>query len=288
MKTTYRLVDFALKRMPTDGSGYGTAIAYGWGAKDEEPVFDRGGLYVERLPLPLLWQHERGVGDIDTIIGRVTAERTTTEGWEIDFKLDLSANELALKVYERMLSANDAQFSVGFAYDKKDLYEGDDGLVHLRRSEVIEVSVVTVGANRGTRLVSLKSAEARRVASRSAEAPAAPPLSKLKEMYPDAWHEIEVARGRDAATKAKIARREAAHRYLDDLYRMNPAPSQVVLDRRGRVVGGDEAERDAARQAREAKDREHRARERERERVAAEAGAESLRAGSTSQVTRGA
>lgn len=285
MKTTYRLVDFALKRMPTDGSGYGAAVAYAWGAKDDEPIFDRASLYVERLPLPLLWQHDPGTDDIDNIIGRVTAERTTDEGWEIDFKLDLS-NPLAMKVYERMLNANDAQFSVGFAYDKKDLYQGGDGLVHLRRSEVIEVSVVTVGANRGTRLVSLKTSAGARRTSIRAEA-TADFLARMKATYPAAAAELHAEARRDVERAKAAERRADAAKALDarSLALLGTKPTPVVVGLDMRPLDPDEREQE--RRAREDAERQHRDREREREHAAIVAARKSRSRAAARGISRG-
>jgi HK97 family phage prohead protease len=143
-----------LKAIPSDGSRMGSAIVYVYGAADEDPILDE--LFALRNDLKLRWAH--GIAPED-IIGKITAVRFLETQVEIDFQLFETAK--GDEVYELMLLGGVTEFSVGFAFQEKDVYKGEDERWHVKRAELTEVSAVPSGANRETMLTAIKAIDAK-------------------------------------------------------------------------------------------------------------------------------
>jgi HK97 family phage prohead protease len=154
-----------LKTAPTDGSGIFTAIVSTF---DREPdtqgdvigpqAFDRT-IEEWRLndrDLPIYWNHM--YSDPGNAIGIVTSMHAVGHGLLVEGKLDLE-NGRAQKVYEGMLFGSIAEFSIAYSVIAEHREEippyGEVNV--LDEVALLEVSVVTAGANRHTQLLDVKS-----------------------------------------------------------------------------------------------------------------------------------
>jgi HK97 family phage prohead protease len=157
-------------KSPTDGSGrfraivstygpppdvQGDVIEFGAYAKsivDAKIRRDRaGGLGLWGL----WWNH--GKSAPENVIGLVVGAEETPDGLVIDGLLALEQSDLAVTIYEKMLSGMLNEFSIGYILHKERKHPAG---YHLREEiELTEVSVVAAGANRYTRLLDVKSAE---------------------------------------------------------------------------------------------------------------------------------
>jgi HK97 family phage prohead protease len=96
-------------------------------------------------------------GNPDSAIGTVVSLQETKEGLIVEGKLDLT-NPFAVTVYERMLAGTVGEFSIGYHVRPED-EERVGNVTYLKRVQLIEISVVSVGTNRETRLLEIKSEE---------------------------------------------------------------------------------------------------------------------------------
>ena len=134
------------------------------------PEPDRSGDIVDpegaqfKLPIPLLWQH-----DANSPIGEVTAARVTSKG--IDVRATLAKTDTPGKLKDRLDEAWESLkiglvkgFSIGFRGIEAE--QIDDGWsLHYKSWEWLELSPVTIPANSGATIQTVKSmAQAERVA----------------------------------------------------------------------------------------------------------------------------
>jgi HK97 family phage prohead protease len=165
----YGYATATVKSAPTDGSGRFTALVSTFGGEpdlqgdvvdphafDDAIKFWRGR---GDWP-PLLWQHDDS--NPANVVGKVVEMRATKEGLVVDGQLNLK-NERAVSLYEAVLDGSINQFSIGYAYEKQDRVEQEDGSYLLTKVEVLEVSFVVAGANRNTRVLEIKQASRRTV-----------------------------------------------------------------------------------------------------------------------------
>lgn len=128
------------------------------------PSTDRSGDVVEpkgiefKLPLPLLWQHNSREP-----IGWVTAAKVTDKGIEVDCEIAMVAEPGKLK--DRldeawgMLKAKLVRgLSIGFNALESARIEGTYGMRFLK-TEMLELSAVTIAANAECSITSIKSAD---------------------------------------------------------------------------------------------------------------------------------
>lgn len=129
------------------------------------PTPDRLGDIVEPLgiqfnnPLPLLWQHQH-----DKPVGTVKFGKPTDDGIEFTAQLPLNAQSAAVR--ERVEEAWDSVnlglvrgASIGFVPIEWNFMK--DGGVRIEKSEVIELSLVTIPANAEATILEIKSADRR-------------------------------------------------------------------------------------------------------------------------------
>ena len=129
---------------------YGDVVVKGAFAEDLQRWADTGN------PIPLLFGHN--LADPDFNIGHVIEAAEDDHGLLVKAQLDLE-NPKALQVYRMLKGRRINQMS--FAYDVLDggpaQHDGDD-VYELRKLHVYEVSVVSIGANQETEILTVKSA----------------------------------------------------------------------------------------------------------------------------------
>ena len=135
------------------------------------PEPDRAGDIVDpkgaefKLPIPLLWQH-----DGNAPIGEVTHARVTAKGIEVRAKLAKTDTPGELKdrldtAWESLKIGLVKGFSIGFRGIKADPIDADSWSLHFKVWEWLELSAVTIPANSGATIQTVKSmAQAERVA----------------------------------------------------------------------------------------------------------------------------
>lgn len=224
-----QLITAQMKRTPTDGSGRFTALVSTFSSTpDSQGDIVLRGAYRDTIAewarrprkMALWWNH--AYSDPGSAIGTVFAMRETEEGLVVEGMLNLS-NAKAQHVYEGMLASTVGEFSIGYNVAPED-YETVGDVRYLRRVELLEISVVSMGANRETRLLSVKSAprptdpilqrlralcaDVAGTARTPAPARIAPEnpaalLKRLQRECPAGVEELEAAAGRERAAAAK-------------------------------------------------------------------------------------
>jgi len=160
METRY--LTATIRKSPTDGTGRFEAIAYDATAGDVDGIvvtpagiasavrtFERRG-----RPLVLRWQHQ--IDHPDTALGTITRVWQDGSRLMVAGQLDLS-NPLSQRAYEAMLTGRLNELSIAWQ-EYATGTERRDGVAYMSDIELIEVSLVAAGANRGTRVTSVKSA----------------------------------------------------------------------------------------------------------------------------------
>lgn len=161
-----KLARAVITKAPTDGSGTFTALVSTFGGEPDvqndviaEGAFEaticdayakrteRGGRYL----WPLVWQHS--YADPGNFIGGIVAAAEAPHGLVVQGQLDLD-NPKAHSTYEGMLADRIREYSIGFGVVRQ--HKRGDGVRVLDEVELLEVSVVMAGANRGTRTLALK------------------------------------------------------------------------------------------------------------------------------------
>ena len=105
--------------------------------------------------IPFMWSHESS--DPFAYIGELTEARETDEGLEVEARFDMD-NEKAAQVYRLLKGRRLRELSFGFIPRETEQTERDGEPVREVKSvELLEVSVVHVGANRATRVVEVRS-----------------------------------------------------------------------------------------------------------------------------------
>jgi HK97 family phage prohead protease len=103
-----------------------------------------------------------GYEDPLNAIGKLQDIRIEDKELVVDGQLDLN-NERAVRVYEAMLTGKLNEFSIGYAIRDEELVKDAEGHPHyylIKDLELLEISIVFAGANRHTRLISIKAIEA--------------------------------------------------------------------------------------------------------------------------------
>lgn len=202
-----------LTKTPTDGTGMFTAVVSTFGgAPDADGDIIAPGAYDQTIAdwmtkgaLPTLWWMH-GYEDPLNAIGKLTDIRVEGDDLVVDGKLDLT-NTRAQTVYEGMLTDKFNEFSIGYAVRAEQKVNGSNLITDL---ELLEVSVVFAGANRNTRIVSIKSLmEAGEFAKAQALAgkPSAPLRKDILEHYAEEYPDLAIAlmrssKGEEMTTKA--------------------------------------------------------------------------------------
>lgn len=105
--------------------------------------------------VPFMWSHESS--DPFAYVGELTETEETDEGLEFEAKFDMD-NPTAAQVYRLLKGRRLREFSFGFLPRETEQTERDGEPVREVKSvELLEVSVVHVGANRATRVVEVRS-----------------------------------------------------------------------------------------------------------------------------------
>lgn len=145
------------------GQGHFTALVSTFGTVDSQDDQLEAGAFTEGLkafskdrPLPVLWDHKWG--DIWAHIGLATAEQTD-DGLIIDAQLDLD-NPTAAQAYKLMSQGRVCEFSIGGFEPPDGITIDSDGVAHISRFDLTEVSLTLKGANPDTRLLDIKSQDA--------------------------------------------------------------------------------------------------------------------------------
>jgi hypothetical protein len=129
-------------------------------------------------------------------------------------KLDLT-NPKSMRVYEGMLAGRINEFSVSWSVPAGGAYERDN-VTFVTVMELIEVSAVAAGANRGTRLVSVKNAPA----TLDSE-----PIERLSE-----WESVQLQ------VAVRSLELKAEERYLSDHPAADLEPARMALARANDAV----------------------------------------------------
>lgn len=146
----------------TGGEGSFTAIVSTFNIKDSQGQIIEKGAFDESLktftddsPLPVLWDHEWE--DIWSHLGAAQGRETDT-GLQIEAQLDME-NPNAVQAYKLLKTGRVHEFSIGGFISENDIEYDDDGNAHVKRFQLVEVSITLKGANPDTRLVSVKTDE---------------------------------------------------------------------------------------------------------------------------------
>jgi hypothetical protein len=162
--TETRFLTAALTKSPTDGTGRFEAIAYDASAGDlDGVVITPAGIdkavrtFAERKrPLVLRWQHQ--VNDPDTALGVIDRVWRAGPRLMVAGRLDLK-NALSVRCYEAMLQGRLNELSISwFANPRGSAVR--DGILYESDIELMEISLVAVGSNRGTLVTAVKTAAA--------------------------------------------------------------------------------------------------------------------------------
>lgn len=239
----------------TDGSGEFEALVYDPDAGDTDGiVITRAALEsaVETFnrrgrDLVLRWSHD--LSQPDAALGVITKVWLDGSRLIVRGKLDLG-NDLSVRVYEGMLAGRINEFSISWSAPLDAGVERDGKLFIVGDIELIEVSAVAAGANRGTRLLSIKAATTEAAKLRETILAAVAPTKA-----PNGADVAAELRAHDARVKAARDQRERAAQAsaaLDRFRTSNPRPTVLVADPKMRVVRDDErdfADADAKRRA---------------------------------------
>lgn len=146
-----------------DGKGQFTAVVSVFDTVDSYRDVVRKGAFTATLTewkdsgdsIPVIWTHN--AHDAFAHIGYVTEAKETDEGLEITGQLDLD-NPTGAQVYKLLKGRRIREFSFGYIVREAAEAELEGKYVReLRDVELLEVSPTMVGANRGTRLLGVKS-----------------------------------------------------------------------------------------------------------------------------------
>lgn len=144
------------------GEGKFTALVSTFGTVDSQMEEIEPGAFTEGLkafspgqPLPILWDHQWD--DIWAHIGTGTAEQTN-EGLVLTGQLDME-NPTAQQAYRLLSQGRVHEFSVGGFEPVDSISTDEDGIRHVGRFDLAEVSLTLKGANPDTRLIDIKSNE---------------------------------------------------------------------------------------------------------------------------------
>lgn len=147
----------------TEGEGIVRGVASVFGNIDSYGDVMIKGAFAETLAeykdagdsVPFMWSHESS--DPFAYVGELTDTKETDEGLEFEAKFDMD-NPTAAQVYRLLKGRRLREFSFGFIPRETEQTERDGEPVREVKSvELLEVSVVHVGANRATRVVEVRS-----------------------------------------------------------------------------------------------------------------------------------
>jgi len=144
------------------GEGRFTALVSTFGTVDSQMEEIEPGAFTEGLkafspeqPLPILWDHQWG--DIWAHMGTGTAEQTD-EGLVLTGQLDMD-NPTAQQAYRLLSQGRVHEFSIGGFEPAESVTWTEDGIRHIGRFDLAEVSLTLKGANPDTRLIDVKADE---------------------------------------------------------------------------------------------------------------------------------
>lgn len=159
--------------------------------------------------LPFMWSHESS--DPFAYIGELAEAGETDEGLRIKALFDLD-NPTAVQVYKLLKGRRLREFSFGFIPRKTKAGEVDGVEVReVHDVELLEVSVVHVGANRATRVIDVKAAPGEDDAGQSG--PTVEQLKAAETAISGALDAIDAVRGTIAE---KLGEVQATIKSLDD------------------------------------------------------------------------
>ncbi|RWR16428.1 hypothetical protein D2T30_21800 [Sinirhodobacter populi] len=218
------------------------------------PAVDRVGDVIEPLgvefknPLPLLWQHRH-----DKPVGTVKFSNPTADGIEFEAELPVIAGEGTLKdrvdeAWHSVQAGPVRGASIGFRPIEYSFLDG--GGIRFTKSEVFELSLVTVPANAEATIMTVKSLDAQHMASSgkgvpsSIHAPSAEGHKTLKSisLTPKGGKDMATIAEQIAALQAaratKSARMEAVMQKSMDENRSTDAAEQEEFDTLADDVNG--------------------------------------------------
>lgn len=210
------------------------------------PAVDRVGDVIEPLgvefknPLPLLWQHRH-----DKPVGTVKFSNPTADGIEFEAELPVIADEGTLKdrvdeAWQSVQAGLVRGASIGFRPIEYSFLDG--GGIRFTKSEVFELSLVTVPANAEATIMTVKSLDAQHMASSGKNVPASIPAPSAEGHKTLKSISLTPKEGKDMATIAeqitalqaaratKSARMEAVMQKSMDENRSTDAAEQEEFD----------------------------------------------------------
>lgn len=149
----------------TEGEGIVRGVASVWDNVDSYGDVMVKGAFADTLKehveagdsIPFVWHHE--VTNPHAYVGELTEVRETDEGLEFEARLDIEVNPMAAQVFRLLKGRRVRELSFGFIPRDTTPAKRDGAEVREVKSvELLEVSAVHVGANRGTRVVEVRAA----------------------------------------------------------------------------------------------------------------------------------
>lgn len=213
-----KAVPFRVKAAEDDGeTGVVTAVVSVFGNIDAYGDVMQPGSFKSTLAehkdagdvIPFMWSHESA--DPFAYIGELRKADETDEGLQVEAVFDLD-NPTAVQVYKLLKGRRLREFSFGFIPRKTKAGELDGVEVReVHDVELLEVSVVHVGANRATRVIGVKAAPDGAEGEKTG--PTIEQLKAAEDVLAGALDAIDAVRGTIAE---KLGEVQAAVKSLDD------------------------------------------------------------------------
>jgi HK97 family phage prohead protease len=148
---------FTVKDVSTDGEGKFDALVSTFGTTDSQGESLDQGAFKDTLSqsggdVPILWDHQWD--DIWSHIGSAKAEEND-QGLVVHAQLDLD-NPTAAQAFKLLQSGRVKEFSIGGFEDPQDRTTDDNGVTHVSKFDLAEVSLTLRGANPDTQLLDVK------------------------------------------------------------------------------------------------------------------------------------
>lgn len=172
--------DFRLEVKAADVTDSGTFKGYGsvFGVVDSYREIVDPGAFTESLAeirakgrqVPVLWQHQSS-----QVIGGYTSLYEDATGLYVEGELDIEDDPLAKTAWGKLKKGRVTGLSIGF-YVREDSYDRVERVTHLKKLDLLEVSLVTFPACDPARVESIKAGHAVRQAFSEGKLPSMPDL----------------------------------------------------------------------------------------------------------------
>lgn len=232
-----KALDVKIKAGPADGLAEGEFTAYAsvfgnvdsYGDKVMPGAFsaDLKAWKASGNPIPLLWGHD--MVDPFSNIGEIVDAKEDDHGLLVKGQIELGATPKADQVYRLIKGRRVGQMS--FAYDviERALVEKDgETFVELKQLKLYEVSIVPIGANDQTEILSVKALERMATAVKAGRVLSAKNEGALRSAY-DAIGNVLDALNSDTESANGKSRDAAAERSTAPVPAVNPSAVFAAL-----------------------------------------------------------